>query len=62
MLGIAAVPARGPLAGFINGLVVVYGRIQPIIATLATGAIFTGIALFLRPTPGGNVDEDLPGW
>ena len=31
--------------------VVVYGRIQPIIATLATGAIYIGIALFLRPHP-----------
>jgi ribose transport system permease protein len=38
---------------------VVYGRIQSIIATLATGAIYIGIALFLRPTPGGKVDEDL---
>ena len=37
----------------------VYGRIQPIIATLATGAVYIGIALFLRPTPGGKVDEDL---
>ena len=45
--------------GFVNGCVVVYGRIQPIIATLATGAIYIGIALFLRPTPGGKVDEDL---
>ena len=51
--------AIGTLAGFINGCVVVYGRIQPIIATLATGAIYIGIALFLRPTPGGKIDEDL---
>jgi ribose transport system permease protein len=49
----------GTLAGLVNGLVVVYGRIQPIIATLATGAVYIGIALFLRPTPGGKVDEDL---
>lgn len=49
----------GAACGFINGCVVVYGRIQPIIATLATGAIFMGIALILRPTPGGNVDGDL---
>src|SRR5438552_2846159 len=49
----------GTLAGFINGCVVVYGRIQPIIATLATGAVYIGIALFLRPTPGGKIDEDL---
>ena len=32
-----------------NGLVVVYGRIQPIIATLATGAIAIGLALLVRP-------------
>ena len=51
--------AAGALAGFINGCVVVYGRLQPIIATLATGAIYVGIALFLRPTPGGEIDKDL---
>ena len=33
------------LAGFFNGLLVVRGRIQPVIATLATGAIFYGAAL-----------------
>ncbi len=49
----------GTLAGLINGCIVVYGRIQPIIATLATGAVYIGIALFLRPTPGGSVDDDL---
>src|SRR6478752_638270 len=59
LLGIVVCLATGALAGFINGCVVVYGRIQPIIATLATGAIYIGIALFLRPTPGGKIDEDL---
>jgi ribose transport system permease protein len=49
----------GVVAGFINGAVVVYGRIQPIIATLATGAIYIGVALFLRPQPGGKVNDDL---
>lgn len=49
----------GAACGFLNGCVVVYGRIQPIIATLATGAIFMGIALFLRPSPAGDVDGDL---
>src|ERR1700724_684338 len=38
LLGIALCIAIGTLAGFINGCVVVYGRIQPIIANLATGA------------------------
>jgi ribose transport system permease protein len=59
VLGMVACLAAGTAAGFLNGLVVVYGRIQPIIATLATGAVYMGIALFLRPTPGGEVDEDL---
>jgi ribose transport system permease protein len=39
----------------INGLIVVYGRLQPIIVTLATASIYSGIALFLRPRPGGFV-------
>jgi ribose transport system permease protein len=59
LLGMIACLAIGTLAGFINGCVVVYGRIQPIIATLATGAVYIGVALFLRPTPGGKIDEEL---
>ena len=57
--GILVCLVSGALAGLINGLVVVYGRIQPIIATLATGAVYIGLALMLRPEPGGEVDEDL---
>ncbi|MGO1075886.1 ABC transporter permease [Inquilinus sp. CA228] len=57
--GIVLCLCAGLLAGFVNGALVVYGRIQPIIATLATGAVLIGIALFLRPTPGGAVDSDL---
>jgi ribose transport system permease protein len=49
----------GALCGAVNGCLVVYGRLQPIIATLASGTIYLGIALFLRPTPGGQVDGDL---
>ena len=58
-LGMAVCLAAGAGAGFLNGCVVVYGRIQPIIATLATGAIYLGLALFIRPTPGGKIDADL---
>lgn len=57
--GVLLCMLTGLLAGFVNGALVVYGRIQPIIATLATGAVFIGLALFLRPTPGGDVDPDL---
>lgn len=59
LIGIAATLLAGSAAGLVNGLVVVVGRIQPIIATLATGAIFTGLAYLLRPIPGGVIDEDL---
>lgn len=57
--GIVAVLLVGTLCGLANGIAVVYGRIQPIVATLATGGIISGLALLLRPTPGGSVDEAL---
>jgi ribose transport system permease protein len=58
-LGVVAVLAVGVLCGALNGAIVIYGRLQPIVATIATGAIFYGIALLLRPFPGGSVNEDL---
>lgn len=52
---IIIVLAAGALIGFINGLFVVYGKLQPIIVTLATSFIFTGIAMYLIPKPGGMI-------
>ena len=49
--------AVGTLAGFLNGLVVAFGRVQSVIVTLATLFIYTGVALFIRPQPGGQVQE-----
>ena len=57
--GIIAVLLVGALCGAINALVVIYGRLQPIVATIATGAIYYGIALALRPFPGGTVNETI---
>lgn len=57
--GMAATLAAGAAFGLMNGLIVVVGRIQPIIATLATGAVAIGIALLIRPRPGGTIDGDL---
>jgi ribose transport system permease protein len=54
-LGIVAALLVGAAGGFINGLLVAYGRLQPIIVTLATGYIYSGIALRVRPNPGGFV-------
>jgi ribose transport system permease protein len=45
----------GAAGGLINGILVAYGRLQPIIVTLATGSIYSGFALYLRPNPGGEV-------
>lgn len=58
-LGIVGTLLAGSACGAINGLLVIYGRLQPIVATISTGAIYFGIALLLRPFPGGGVNEDL---
>ena len=34
-------------------------RVPPIVATLALGSIYSGLALLLRPTPGGDIDDAL---
>ena len=52
---IVLVLLAGALCGLINGLIIVYGRLQPIIVTLATASVYSGIALFIRPRPGGFV-------
>lgn len=58
-LGVVGVLAVGLLCGAINGLIVIHGRLQPIVTTIATGAIYFGIALMLRPYPGGDVNPEL---
>jgi ribose transport system permease protein len=59
VLGMVLTLLAGAGFGLMNGLIVVYGRIQPIITTLATGAIAIGLALIVRPSPGGTIDDDL---
>lgn len=55
---IAAALALGLLVGLINGALVAYLRIQPIVATLGTYLVCSGLALSLQPSPGGSV----PAW
>ncbi len=57
-LGVLGVLGGGLAAGAFNALAVVVGRLQPIIATLATSTMFYGVSLLLRPSPGGDVDDD----
>jgi ribose transport system permease protein len=58
-LGMLGVFAAGAACGAINGLIVVFGRLQPIVTTIATGAVYYGLALALRPVPGGDVNATL---
>jgi ribose transport system permease protein len=57
--GCVAVLATGALCGFVNGAIIVWGRLQPIVTTIATGTVYYGIALGLRPVPGGDVHAGL---
>jgi ribose transport system permease protein len=43
-VGIAGVIALGALCGAINAMIVFLGRMQPIVTTFATGAVYFGIA------------------
>lgn len=51
--------ALGWAPGAINGLLVVYGRMQPFIVTLAMWFVWGGIAFYILPGPGGAVDPTM---
>ena len=53
----ALILLAGAGLGLINGALVAYGRLQPILVTLATLAIFQGLAIRVLPQPGGAVPE-----
>jgi ribose transport system permease protein len=57
--GVVGVLATGALCGAINAVIVIYGRLQPIVTTIATGAVYYGAALALRRVPGGDIDGTL---
>ena len=58
-LAFAAALAIGAAIGLLNGILVVKGNMQPIIATLATQTIFAGAALFVMDIPGGTMPSVL---
>ena len=58
-LGAIGVLVVGAACGAVNGLIVIFGRLQPIVTTIATGAVYYGVALALRPVPGGDVNSTL---
>lgn len=48
-------PLLGLSLGLINGVIIAKGGFNPLVVTLATGAIWTGVTLFIMPVPGGSV-------
>ena len=59
----AALVSRGAgsrgACGAINAMIVIFGRLQPIVTTIATSAIYYGAALALAAVPGGDVNAEL---
>lgn len=53
LLWIVIAIAIGALAGLINGLIVTTFRLEPVVVTLATGFIYSGLALLMLPKPRG---------
>jgi ribose transport system permease protein len=51
----AIIIAVGAAGGLLNGLLVVYARLQPILVTIATLSIFQGLAIAVLPQPGGAI-------
>jgi ribose transport system ATP-binding protein len=49
--------ASGLLVGALNGFIIVRLGVPDLIATLATYSVVTGLALTVRPSPGGSVSE-----
>ena len=47
----------GAAGGALNGFLVAYARLQPILVTLATLSIYQGIAIKILPQPGGKIPE-----
>ena len=46
----------GLAVGLFNGVAVRFVRLPPVIATLVSNILLQGLALLLRPTPGGYID------
>ncbi len=45
--------------GALNGILVAAARLQPIIVTLASASVLSGLALYVLPEPGGSIPASL---
>jgi ribose transport system permease protein len=57
----ALLVALGWLPGLLNGVLIVYARLQPFIVTLGTWFFLGGLALVVLPSAGGTVNGSI-GW
>jgi ribose transport system permease protein len=48
--------------GAVNGYFIAYRRLQPIVVTLATMFMLSGVDLMALPSPGGNIPPDFAGF
>jgi ribose transport system ATP-binding protein len=58
LLGVVLLLLAGVAVGLANGGLIRFVGINPVIATIATLSILQGIALYLRPSPGGEISDD----
>ena len=56
---ILAVLLIGAACGAANGVIIAKGRIAPILATLATLSVYSGLALKILPVPGGSIAPEI---
>ena len=61
-LGLVAGLALGALAGFMNGMIITYGRVNAVIVTLGTMAIFRGFAFILSGGQSVSIFNDTFRW
>jgi ribose transport system permease protein len=54
--------AIGVAVGTLNGILVSRLRLQPFIVTLATWSVWSGTALWILPTEGGNIPTGFVSW
>jgi len=61
-LGLMAGIAIGAVAGFANGFLITYGRVNAVIVTLGTMAIFRGVAFILSDGQSISIFDDTFRW
>ena len=50
------------LMGLLNGIIIGWWRVTPLLATYATSSVYAGIALWLLPRPGGIIAREFAMW